>query len=1111
MRLAADGTLLLSPSDLSAHLACPHLTNLSLQVQREELERPHADDTHGDLIRRKGDEHEAAYLGRLEAEGRAIVRIPTYDDEGFDADEARRLTEEAVRTGEAEVIYQPYLTDGTWRGFADFLEKVDEGSGPGMPGPYEEQQGQDEASLAPTGKATYEVVDTKLARSAKPAHVLQLCFYSEQLARIQGRLPEHFHVELGTGERETFRTADHMAYFRRARERFLAAVGTSPETYPWPCDHCGLCDFRNLCKQRLRDDDNLVLVAGLRRSQADHLAEYGIPTLAALGEQVPGLEVEGMRTETLEGIRHQASLQLHRRKTGEHRVDHLPDEEGRGFRLLPEPSFGDVWLDLEGHPFYEPARGLEYLFGWCYRDGDGTVRYEAAWARDRDGEREIFERFVDWAVARRRSYPDAHVYHYASYERSALRRLMGEHGTREQEVDDFLRQDVLVDLYRVVKQSLRASVESYSIKAIEELYGFVRTAEVRGGDESTVLFETWIESGDDSLLRDIEAYNEEDCRSTVALHEWLLHRRPPDLPWRPSPVPDPPADEEMPPERALLRDGLLERSDEEGDAPWLLAQFLDYHRREAKPQWWEWFLHVGLSEEELIDDTDTIGGLALVGEPEPDKSSLVYTFSFPEQEHKIGGDAVDPATEKTYDVTVDDEQGLVTLRRAKNRSSEPLPRALIPGQPIMDREQRGALARLARSYLEGRACPAPTAVLERRLPRARLDLPPVEAVSTVENSYLFLQGPPGSGKTWQGAKMAVALMRDGKRVGVTSLSHKAINKLLEEIEREAREQGFVFRGRKKSTGGNEESRFEGRCIDWGDDWRDLLEDELRLLAGTAWLFAREDFEGRLHTLFVDEAGQVSLADVLAVGSAARNIVLLGDPNQLPQVSQGAQPEEAKVSVLQHLLGADETVPPERGIFLERTWRLRPEICDFTSEAYYEGRLLPAEVSARRSLASGDGLVIEAIEHAGRSQSSWEEADAVAAAIRALLGTSYTDERGVVRTVGTSDVLVVAPYNAQVRRLRQRVPAGVRVGTVDKFQGQEAPVVLISMASSTAEDAPRGIGFAFDRHRVNVATSRAQCRVALVCAPRLLDADCKTVEQMRLVNAVCRFVELANED
>jgi predicted RecB family nuclease len=1087
MHLAHDGTLLLSPSDLSGHLACPHLTTLNLRVARGELERPHVDDTHGDLIRRKGDEHEAAYLTRLEGEGRTIVRIPTYDDEGFDAEEARRLTEEAIRAAEADVIYQPYLSDGTWRGFADFLERQPDG--------------------------TYEAVDTKLARAAKPAHVLQLCFYSAELARIQGKLPERFHVELGTGVRETFRTADYMAYFRHTRERFLEALDTAPDTYPWPCDHCGLCDFRNLCRQQLRDDDNLALVAGLRRSQADHLVGHGIPTLAALGRLPRGLEVEGMRPETLEAIRHQASLQLHFRETGEHRVEDLPLEEGRGYALLPPPSFGDIWLDLEGHPFYEPARGLEYLFGWCYRGEDGEVRYEAAWARDRDEERAVFERFVDVVVERRRRYPGAHVYHYAAYERSALCRLMGEHGTREQEVDDFLRQEVLVDLYRVVKQALRASVESYSIKALEALYGFERTADVRGGDESTVLFERWLESGDDSLLARVEAYNEEDCRSTVALHEWLLERRPPGLPWRPAIEPEPP-DDEMPHERALLRDALLERSAEEGDAAWLLAHLLDYHRREAKPQWWEWFLHLSLDEEELIADTDTIGGLELVGEPEPDKGSLVYTLSFPEQEHKISGETVDPVTGKTYPVTVDDELGLLRLRRGKKRAGEPLPRALIPPSPIHDGEQRQALVRLAERYLagEGEASLAPTsavwAVLRRDLPRARLDLPPVEAVATLDQSYLFVQGPPGSGKTWQGAKMAVALMRAGKRVGVTSLSHKAIHKLLEEIEREAGEQGFSFKGRKKSTAGNEESRFDGRFVDSADGWREMLEDELQLLAGTAWPFAREAFEGTLDTLFVDEAGQVALADVLAVAPVARNLVLLGDPNQLPQVSQGAQPEQAKVSVLQHLLGNDETVPPERGIFLAETWRLRPEICAFTSEVYYEGRLAPAEVSARRSLAAGNGLVLEPIGHAGRSQSSWEEADAVAAAIRALLGTSFTGADGTVRPLRVDDVLVVAPYNAQVRRLRQRVPDGVRVGTVDKFQGQEAPVVLISMASSSAEEAPRGIAFAFDRHRVNVATSRAQCRVVLVCAPRLLDADCKTVADMRLVNAVCRFVELA---
>ncbi len=229
-------------------------------------------------------------------------------------------------------------------------------------------------------------------------------------------------------------------------------------------------------------------------------------------------------------------------------------------------------------------------------------------------------------------------------------------------------------------------------------------------------------------------------------------------------------------------------------------------------------------------------------------------------------------------------------------------------------------------------------MLERQAPRARLDVPVPEAALSLDRSYLFVQGPPGSGKTWQGAKAAVALMKAGRRVGVTSLSHKAIGKLLAEIEREAREQGFRFRGRKKSSGDDEDTRFEGDFIDSADHWQELLDPELQLVAGTSWLFVYPEFEGFLDTLIVDEAGQVALADVVAVGHAARNLVLLGDPNQLPQVSQGAMPDEAKQSVLQHLLGDERTVPPERGIFLAETWRLRPELTAFTSDAYYAGRL-----------------------------------------------------------------------------------------------------------------------------------------------------------------------------
>jgi uncharacterized protein len=1093
MRLADDGTLQLSPSDLSNHLACPHLTNLTLAVVREELERPHADDTHVELIRRKGDEHEAAYLARLEEAGRAIARMPGYEDEDFDPAVARQRTEDAIRERAAEVIYQPFLVsaDGRWRGFADFLERTPDG--------------------------TYEPVDTKLARSAKPSHLLQLLFYAEQVERLQGAPVERVHVENGRGERESFRGAEFQAYYRRVRGRFLASLEREDATYPWPCGHCGICDFRNLCRARLEADDHLVLVAGMRRGWAERLMEGGVQTLAQLGTAGVRLKSDTVRAEILERVRHQAELQLRGRETGTHLYELLDDEEERGFRLLPAPDHGDVWLDLEGHPFYEPARGLEFLFGFCHRDDAGEVRYEALWARDRDDERRVFERFVDWLVERRRRYPRLHVYHYAAYERTALTRLMGEHGTREHEVDDLLRGEVLVDLYRIVRQSLRASTSSYSIKAIEALYGFERGAEVKGGDDAVVSFETWLETGDESLLAEVERYNEEDCRSTFELHEWLLSIRPGELPWRPLPEERERKEEavERDAERAALRDELLAGS-EEGDPLRLLGHLVDYHQREARPQWWAWFRWPQLDEDELVRDRTAIGGLRPEGTPEVEGQSLAYRLTFPPQEHKLTGRAFDAATQKGFRIRVDDTHGIVTLLRGADRADEPLPRGLTPGGPIGDAVKREALFRFARAYANGAhdAYPALTALLERRLPDVRLDVDPVEAALSLGSSYLFVQGPPGSGKTWQGARMAVELMRQGKRVGVTSLSHKAIHNMLRAVQHEAEGQGFAFRGARRAREADEpEPAPSIPSIESSDDADVCADPSYQLVAGTAWAFTRSTVdihaaERPLDVLFVDEAGQLALADVLAIGTAARSLVLLGDPNQLPQVSQGSHPEGSGISVLEHLLGDHETVPPDRGLFLGQTWRLRPELCAFTSSAYYEGRLGYAPDAARRSLAAGNGPVWLPVEHEGHGQSSPEEAEAIAAAVAELLGTPFTDETGATRPLVATDMLVVAPYNAQVRTLRAHLPESVAVGTVDKFQGQQAPVVFVSMASSTSEEAPRGIGFAFSSHRFNVATSRAQCRAVLVCSPALLDAECRTIDQMRLVSAVSRFVELA---
>ena len=938
MRLRSDGTLRLSPSDLSAHLACPHLTTLSLEVLREEREQPQVDDTHRDLIFRKGREHEAAYLERLEREGRSIVRIPTYDDEDFDPDVARRLTEEAVRDRAADVVYQPYLEseDGRWHGFADFLEKTSEG--------------------------TYEPVDTKLARSAKPAHVLQLLFYAEVVERLQGAPVERVHVENGRGERESFRVAELHAYHRRVRERFLSSLERKDETYPWPCGHCGICDFRNVCRAKLEADDHLVLVAGMRRGWAEKLMADGVETLAQLGSLrgTGNGAPHGLRPESFEKVRHQAELQLRGREAGTHLYELLDDEEERGFRLLPEPDAGDVWLDLEGHPFYETARGLEFLFGYCYRDETGEVRYEALWARDREGERAVFERFVDWVVERRLRHPRLHVYHYAAYERTALTRLMGEHGTREREIDDFLRQEVLVDLYRIVRQSLRASTSSYSIKAIEALYGFERSAEVKGGDDAVVSFETWLETGDESLLGEVERYNEEDCRSTYELHEWLLSIRPPDRPWRAPPHERPPKEEtiERDAERAALRDRLLAGT-EEGDARRLLGHLVEYHQREARPQWWAWFRWPQLDEDELVADRTALGGLRWDGQPPTvEGQSHAYRMTFRPQEHKISSEGFDPLTRQGFRTRVDDDHGVVTVLRSVNRADEPIPTALTPGRPFGDAVKRDAAdavrarvrgreRRLSRAHRRPRAARAGRATRPRSrgsgaLSRGELPLRPgatrvgedlagrqdgdrAHAGGKARRHHLAQpQGDPQLSPRGAARGRPAALHvlgREARRPGDRDRLRKPMSRHLDR-------HGRLRRSRRSSSSRGRRGRSRERSVD---------------------IHAAER---PLDVLFVDEAGQLALADVLAVGTAARSLVLLGDPNQLPQVSQGSHPEGSGRSVLEHLLGDHETVPPDRGLFLAETWRLRPELCAFTSDAYYDGRLGYADDAARRSLARG---------------------------------------------------------------------------------------------------------------------------------------------------------------
>jgi uncharacterized protein len=392
----------------------------------------------------------------------------------------------------------------------------------------------------------------------------------------------------------------------------------------------------------------------------------------------------------------------------------------------------------------------------------------------------------------------------------------------------------------------------------------------------------------------------------------------------------------------------------------------------------------------------------------------------------------------------------------------------------------------------------------------------------LDASVLPIQGPPGTGKTWTGARMILALVAEERRVGIAAQSHKAITNLLMAIDEAATELGRPYRAIQKCDRRDDAADLPAVTVaDENSDVTDAIAaGRVDIVAGTSWLFARPDMVGAVDTLFIDEAGQLSLANVIAMSGATRSIVLLGDPNQLPQVSQGVHPDGAGASGLEHLLGRVTTMDPSRGLFLDTTFRMHPAVNEYVSTTFYAGRLSTDPSTARQLVEPADGLGgagirFVGLEHEGNASSSPQEARAVADAVAALVGRTWTDRHGVSRPLTLSDILVVAPYNAQVAEIAMAVEvrlgpgSRVAVGTVDKFQGQEGAVSIFSMASSSRDDAPRDMEFLYSRNRLNVAVSRARSVAIVVASPRLLDASCRTPEQMRLVDALCRLVETSD--
>ena len=1108
-RSNAGPTTLYSAKDLLNFLGCPHSTTLDLQVVSGRITTPpDGSDEYLELLQLKGIEHERRYLEALKAQGKSVHEIQRVDELNRMAEATRCAMREGV-----DVIYQGALLDRPWHGYSDFLIRID--------------------TPSKLGSFSYEVLDTKLARRATPKHVVQLWLYSQLVALEQELMPEHAYVVLGDGTKTTLRLKDFHYYCDHARERFLDFTAAGAATEAEPCQHCTMCRWSEECEAEWKREDHLSLVARMSGSQRRKLIAAGVTTVRELASLPEEATVSRLHGDTLTRLRSQARLQLVKRDAGRNECEILPCEANRGFARLPPPDPGDLFFDMEGDPVYSAESGLEYLFGFHYVDA-GAERFTAFWAYDPTREKQAFEKAVDFIMDRLERFPGAFVYHYASYEERALKQLAMQHGTRENEIDALLRGRKLVDLYKVVREGLRTSEPAYSLKNLEVFFAPERTQEIRAGGDSIVAFERWLMLRDDKLLKQIEEYNAFDCRSTRLCRDWLLSLRPDGVAWFDPASAEADEDPAKGEERAerdaaieALRESLL-LGVSETDRLWreLLGHLLEYHRREARSEWWKFFERHDASIEDHIADAECIGGLTEDADrpPRRDKRSLIRTFRFPEQEVKLapGKRALRAGTKDSFEiVSLDQSERRVELKVGPNRPPFPNVFSLIPTGPYDDGVQRNAVARYATAVGEGHEeqYAAVTGILRKDQPRltggvilrdaSDLLSGTVDAVCRMERTHLVIQGPPGSGKTHTAAHAIAELLSRGKRIGVTSLSHKAINNLLRAVETVARERGVAFRGVKRSS--EAEDRLDSAIIEEAPNNDAVDAGDYQLIGGTAWLFAREVMEQKLDYLFVDEAGQVSLANVVATGISARNIVLVGDQMQLPQPVKGVHPGGSGVSALDHLVGDWATVPPDRGVFLARTWRMHPSLCEVVSQAFYDGELKAVEATAKQRIVltdDDDGLVTPSglkfigVEHDDCSQRSEPEAAVIRGLYHLLLRLSWVDGEGESRLVSANDVLVVSPYNMQVNLLREMLPEGARVGTVDKFQGQEAAVVLVSMTSSNGENIPKGIGFLLSPNRLNVAISRARCLAVVVASPELLAIKCSRIEHMRLVNTLC---------
>ena len=1136
-----DGKLVYSATDLIGHGDCSHMTELSIAHQLDLVDiQPVKAAGMAALAGKRGNEHELKVLELMKSEGKVVTDLT-----GMPRASRTELTASAEKTKAAldrgdQLVYQGIFFDGTFLGYPDFLIRIDD---PKYKRGY-----------------TYEVWDAKLKRSLSAHAVLQMTAYSRQLNKLGFEHAEYIHAYLGDMTIADFLLADALPYLEKVSadyEQLLQAKAQVPSPI-WSSKiaACEMCKWSKVCETGREQARDLSLVANLRKDQRKQFIAGDIKTIEQLAAASDEARPSGISTDTFDRLRHQAKMQAMQDVDPKKKVSHEVFSD-RGLALLPKPSKGDIWFDMEGDPFALAPHGLEYLFGAITHD-NGADEFNPFWAHSAEAEKKAFEDFVDWVQDRRATWPDLHIYHYASYERTRMTHLASRYATREAIIDDWLRNGILVDLLKVVQQSIRISQRSYSIKKLEPLYDFYRDEEVQTAGDSVVDYENYLElivneenAKAQAKLDGIRDYNKADCVSTKELDLWLREiAKARNVPFYEFELKEP--EDKEPPVEKQIRETLLkdvpvepELRDPVQQARALLAATMGFHSREAKAQWWEHFNFlegsaeswVGQDKVAIVTSAESSGWELPTSGRAAARRDVTVTVEGGEGLHIGGG--------RKLNIVFDsfpngDDSSLNTTRYAKEcdvsegpngtyiisvpQSSKdanwaPNPVAMIPESPIRtDAIHAGNVSAAMQACEALPNLPAgPGFELLLRNPPGNgkvelhktgdLEKDITTSLLEIDQDYLAVQGPPGTGKTYTTAHVLKTLVeKHNWRIGVVGQSHKVIENVLKAAKDAGLDKSKIAK----------ETKDKSTNFDWNtpskiENWLGSNSGGV-LVGGTAWVFRRNTIVDlpQFDLIVIDEAGQFSLANTISMATVAKRLLLVGDPQQLPQVSQGSHPEPVDESALSWLLGDSEVIDPEFGYFLPESYRMVTPLCEPVSKLSYRNQLKSAPKANLRKLADSEpGLNLVPISHSENGTFSLEESNKVLEIVKSLIGKSWTDQ-DFERALEPGDIKVVAPFNAQVslitKQLRANDLSDVQVGTVDRFQGQEAPVVIMSMATSSPGEVSRGLDFLLSRNRLNVAISRGQWSTYLIYSPEIVNIDAKTPEQIRLVSGFLQLIE-----